>query len=226
MSRPESKIQALEQRVFTVFDVYSVVAVAVETVVAVEREAVRIAAHGVEHEPFVEALFLANLVIAEDNRPVHSRLFHEARELNRVKLLELREDYISRKYHKIGLCLRNMICEHLHRLAAQRWRVAEVDICCREYAERPVRICAVLVEFAYCDALFVSVYYLHARLGGNYINVFLKQPVAPVLREQGICDAVEFEPECVQIASAKSGYRVHLMKTSLDIFLDYIICEP
>ena len=39
------EIQALEQRVFTVFDVYSVVAVAVETVVAVEREAVRIAAH-------------------------------------------------------------------------------------------------------------------------------------------------------------------------------------
>ena len=83
-----------------------------------------------------------------------------------------------------------------------------------------------VVEFADCDALFVFVYYLHASLSGNYINVFLKQPVAPVLREQGICDAVEFEPESVQIASAKSGYRVHLMKTSLDIFLDYIICEP
>ena len=54
----------------------------------------------------------------------------------------------------------------------------EMNVGCREYAERPVRICAVLVEFAYCDALFVFVYYLHARLGGNYINVFLKQPVA------------------------------------------------
>ena len=86
-----------------------------------------------------------------------------------------------------------MICEHLHRLAAQRGRVAEVDICCREYAERLVRICAVLVEFAYCDALFVFVYYLHASLGGNYINVFLKQPVAPVLREQGKLGATQHQ---------------------------------
>ena len=47
----------------------------------------RIASHGVEHKPLVEALFLAHLMIAEHNSPVDPGFFHKPRKLNRVKLL-------------------------------------------------------------------------------------------------------------------------------------------
>ena len=117
-----------------------------------------------------------------------------------------------------------MIRKHLHRFTAQRGSVAEVEVGRGENAKRLVRICAVLVELADSDALSVSVDYFNARLGGNDIHIFFKQPVAPVLREQGICETVKLESERVEIASAKSGKRVHLIKTSLDIFIDYIIC--
>lgn len=85
--------------------VYGVVAVAEKLIGTVLAEAMLEIGKILEKQVLVKAPFLANLMVSENCGPIYSELFHHGGKLNCINLLSVRENNVTGKHNKVGLCV-------------------------------------------------------------------------------------------------------------------------